>query len=547
MPGIARKNSGDLIFCNPGPDMADHASATATADVQQPASRPRSRRGFSLAALFGVITALCLFQAYRTNQQILKYYTPAPEVDFDLNVEPYQFSDADFVHPFDLRPAVEQLRDREMVIRDRIEELHLYGRTPEAEELESRLDRTLASREGPYPVDGKRQLHAVGIYNGRPHIHVTYQGGPVILVLCAGEATHWKVDLGPGVRLERVVISGHKRQTIEGISDEVPLHGHHRRYTFYAADPRDVPPVAEELRKLTKLTPTTFLTAHDLGNEPFAVGPENDEWSATMTLAALDPVYQDAVREPRAKLAAELVAQSFPELHCVPGSNPLGMNTSFAVHSVFGPYATTLQPLDESTIRFTVDPRGPSLFGFDWRGAEGIVTLDPRSGRVEPWPVAGLEVRPHYDSCLAFDTRRNRLLVWGEDLSAVDVLRKQATLIRNGNPGIFALAYRSDDDRLYALCPSDDHRGLFADCISELRTFNHLGAELSRVEIVPPIPADRWPISRGSVKLIVVGDKLIVLHLGMKDTNGSFLPSSTNYVIDPKTGKLLFACQRKPR
>src|SRR5687767_15329110 len=81
--------------------------------------KPRSRFTYSIGALFGAMTAFCLYQAYRTNQQVLKYYTPAPAVDYDLDVEPYPFTDADFVHPLDPRPATVQLQERVQVITDR--------------------------------------------------------------------------------------------------------------------------------------------------------------------------------------------------------------------------------------------------------------------------------------------------------------------------------------------------------------------------------------------------------------------------------------------
>jgi hypothetical protein len=45
----------------------------------------------------------------------------------------------------------------------------------------------------------------------------------------------------------------------------------------------------------------------------------------------------------------------------------------------------------------------------------------------------------------------------------------------------------------------------------------------------------------------MVGNKLLVSHLGSFDSNHGLISSDTNYVIDPKTGKLLFACRRKPR
>jgi hypothetical protein len=518
--------------------MPETAPATAAAAAGVPAKRPRFRWGYSLGALFMVVTAICLVQSYRTNARILKQFTPAPPADYDLDIEPYQFTDADFVQPFDPRPATVQLNERIAIIRDRITQLRARGRAKEADGLESRLDAALAKREGPYPMDGRRQLHAVGIYNGRPSIRVSYTGAPLVIVLCAYEGTHWTIEVDPGARLERVILGGYHPQTIEGVPDEVPVHGQIRNYRFYACRPEEVAGASEELQKLIRLRPTTFSTQHDLRSEPFVIGPENSEWSAMMTLAAMEALYQDAVREERTRLAAELVVHSFPEIFHAPNRRLSNLGASFAVHSIFGPYKETLRPLDESTNSLAVDPRGPSLFGFDWRNAEGLVTIDPEAGSVAPWPIAGLEVQPHCDSCLAFDTRRQRLLVWGGNLTALDVLKKEPMLVCTGNPGIGALTYSPHDDRLYALCQSWESDSSEA-YLSELRTYNPRGAELSRVKLSVPIPGARRMLFGSSASIKLLGGMLVVMSVGNS--------SSYNYVFDPKSGKLLFACRNQPR
>lgn len=397
--------------------MSEAASAITRGDGQIRANRPPYRLAYSLGALFSVLTAFCLYQAYRANQQILQRYTPAPPAEYDLHVEPYQFTDADFVHPIDPRPVATRLQQRVQEMESLIADLRSRGQSARAVELRSRLDNILASH--------------------------------------------------------------------------------------------------------------------------------SSEWAAA-TLRALDSLHDDATREERNKLAQALVSQAFPELSYAPGRDRFDLHASFAVHSIFGPYASTLRPIEKSTVSFAVDPRGPSLFGFDWREAEGVVTIDPEAGRVAPWPIADLKVQAHYDSCLAFDTRRQRLLIWGRDLLAVDVLKKQPVLVRKGNPSICALTYSHDDDRLYALCRTWSG-GSSEPQMSEVRTYNCRGAELSRVTLSIPIPGPRMPMISSSTKLALVGGKLLVMPVGSDDKNGQFILSSTNYVFDPHSGKLLFACRRQPR
>src|SRR5688572_23705166 len=86
---------------------------------QAPRRLGRNRFAFSLGALFLVITAICLYQGYRTNRQVEKYYTPAPIAAYSPADTPYEFTDSDFAYPLDPRPATVQLQERIRVISDR--------------------------------------------------------------------------------------------------------------------------------------------------------------------------------------------------------------------------------------------------------------------------------------------------------------------------------------------------------------------------------------------------------------------------------------------
>jgi hypothetical protein len=519
-----------------------------------PGRKPRSRLAFSMGALFSVLTAICLFQAYRTNRQIAKYYTPAPAVNYNPQVAPYAFRDDDFVDPLDPRPATALLQERVQTISARIAELNSRGNAKLAADMQTALDKVLANREGPYPLDGTPQLHAIGIYDdgdpkdkvntidrhdvGDAHVRVTYAGAPIIVVLCAYDPVRWIVKVELGVQLKKVILAGHHRQQIQGIPDDVPIEGHvtgvrDRLYGFYACRSVDVPAAAERTKELTGLEAATFFTTHEYEGTPFVIGPGVSEWTASMTLRALDDLYQEAVRADRATLAKKLAGHIFTDTaHSAP--NRLGgYRSSIAKFSVFGPFAETLQPLEQPTIEFAIDPRGPSFFG--WH--DGIVTIDPESGTTTPWPAQGVESHPG-DACLAFDTKRKRLLIWSRDLVAVDILKKEAVQVCKGKPDVRAIAYCEEEDRIYACCAPYD--GDSHDLVSEVRTYNHRGAELTRTKLVVPIPG-------GTLKTTMVGDKLLVMTLGGRNENGYFVTSDTNYVIDPKTGKLLFACKRQPR
>jgi hypothetical protein len=493
-----------------------------------------------LAALFGVITAVCLYQAYRTNRQILKYYTPAPAVDLRPEFETYAFRDEDFVLPFDPTPAAPQLIERTTVISDRIAELRSRGEQAQADTMQARLDQLLARRQGPYPEDGKQQLHALGLYgNGPTRIRLTYTGAPVVLALCSYERMRWTIETAPGVQLKKVVLCGYEEQSVEGLADDVLVEGNvggetGRDYRFYAHAPAETAPAAQRLAALTGLSASTFLTAHESRVRAFEIGPGNSEWSAQMTLRAMEPLFLEAIRERRAAIARELVGISFTDVVCTPAGRLGGFRTNIAVQSLFGPYASTLRPVNGSTTEFVVDPRGPSFFGW----SQSVVTIDPDTGSMTAWPVAGLDQDPR-ETRLAFDTKRNRLLLWGRaGLVAVDILKKEAEIVRKGTPGLVALTYSPDDDLLYACCAPDF--GSSNRLITEIRAYNHRGADVSCTHLAVPI-------AQGETKLTLLGGKLLIAHLGSYDANHNLIPSDINYVVDPKTGALLLACRRKAR
>jgi hypothetical protein len=512
-------------------------------------SAPKKRRWFaySLGTLFCVVTAICVYQAYRTNQQILKYYTPAPAVSYDPEFTTYEFTDADFVYPLDPRPASLQLTERVGAITDRIAVLRSRGESRSADEMQAALDQLRANCDGPYAIDGTLQLHAIGIYDsGDFHVRITYTGAPIIVAFCAYEHVRWIVDVEPGVQLKKVILAGHRQQLIKGVPKDVPVEGQiadgrdlDPKYRFYADTALEAGPAADRLKELTNLDATTFFTTHEYEGMPYVIGPGGNEWSAMMNLRALATLHVASIRENRAKLAHDLVRHSFPDIHCA-GPGRFGRYvTSFGTHSIFGPYSNTLQPMPQPTTQFAVDPRGPSFFGWN----RGIVTIDPQTGLIAPWPMDGLE-QQHGDVPLAFDTKRNRLLLWTRDLLAVDILKKEATEVCKGNPEVHAMTYCDEDDRIYACCASYD--GNSHGTVSEIRTYNHRGAELSRVKLAVPIPAGHRHLA-AAMKVRIVAGKLLIMSLGNYDGNSYLIPSDTNYVVDPKTGELLFACRRAPR
>jgi len=507
------------------------------------------------------MTAICLYQAYQTNRQIAKYYTPAPVASYDRSPRTYVFHDEDFVGPRESRPASTLLEERVRAISDRVTTLKERSEVKRAEEMEAKLAAIMANRLGPYPMDGKLQLHAVGLYEGAPpetnpmdraknidghrvgmaHVKVTYIGAPLVLALCAYDPVQWNLEVGPGVQLKKIILGGYYKQEVEGVPDGVTIEGQTGRrrddqYAFWAENQVDWQRTASRLRDLTGLETMTFWTAYRYQGPPFVIGPDNAEWAGKMTVNALNMLHTQAIDESRSKLAKQLASRSFPDIYCTAADRYGHVSSSFAIHSIFGPYADTMQPLRWGTTEFAEDPRGPSFFGWSWQ--MGLLSIDPKDGNVAEWPVSGLDVESPHEVSLAFDTKRNQLMVWGLNLLAVDILKKEATLLSRGRPPVCAMTYDEEGDRLIGYCAP--YEGGSGRNISELRTFNHRGAELSRAKLDFPIP-------HGIIKLRMIDGKLLITQLGSYDENHYLIPSDTNFIVDPNSGSLLFACQRKPR
>ena len=514
-----------------------------------------------MAGLLVMVATACLVQALRTRQQVLKYAPPPPvaeraEVPAAAPVPVhYPFVEDDFVEPFDPRPATAQLADRVQAIKDCIARLDAAGQAKQAVEMQSQLDAILARREGPYQFDGVRQLHAIGVYHrGAPEarVKITYDRAPLVLVFCAYFPVEWIVEVGPGVQIEEVILGGYHTQQIKGLPDGVAVAGQvndnaDRAYQFYAATALEGVPVADRLQELTGLQPTTFQISRRFGGSPVTIGPGGDEWTAAMTVSALEALHRDATQEVRTTLAKELVRHTFTDVICAPGGRYHTGQSILADQSIFGPYAESMEPLDSGTAQLAIDPRGPTLYGFQRN--QGIIVIDPRTGATSPWPVESVQFRSHCDAYLTFDTRRNRLVAWDWDLLAIDPDTRKVDVVRKGKTNSFirGLVYSPDDDLLYALRASSERESACNQVsIVELCTLNDRGEELNQTKLSLPIPGGDWNDTSPAVKLRIVGGKLLVIALGSSACS-EYVSSTTNYIFDRHTGKLLFACRRMPR
>ena len=79
--------------------------------------------------------------------------------------------------------------------------------------------RTMA-QERPIPISTQGEVHAIGVYEGGPSgvsIKVTRTGAPIALLLMAYSPVAWKLEVAPGVVLEKVVAMGYHEQKLQGV------------------------------------------------------------------------------------------------------------------------------------------------------------------------------------------------------------------------------------------------------------------------------------------------------------------------------------------
>ena len=70
------------------------------------------------------------------------------------------------------------------------------------------------------PISPQAEIHAVDVYEGGPggvSLKITRSGPPVVVLLMAYDPVRWRLDVAPGVVLEKVVAMGYHAQRLESV------------------------------------------------------------------------------------------------------------------------------------------------------------------------------------------------------------------------------------------------------------------------------------------------------------------------------------------
>lgn len=463
---------------------------------------------------------------------------------------PHGISSKDIIPDFGTGSPAVQLERVVTSIQRAADSLDDHGHEDSANAIRTALNET--RKRSPAEMNGPR-LHVVGLYEGQEKqtrnrdspgvaaVRVTDNGGPVTLCLCAYEPVAWTVQIDDGVDLHRVIVSGGDTQSVAGLPPGVPVEGRladtkYSEYSFSAYDrPTNWAKVDDRLKSLTKLAVNTRFGKYGYEGTPFLVGPENPDWVAQMRLKSLSPLYRQAVAA-RAEIEdRQLIKSTFPMIWVTPGNSGGesgdASTPSIATATVLGPYADSMQPVRGAVRQVLSHP----VLGLLSIANDGLVRIDPESGKLTNIDLPAIEP-VSADSAMAFNAAENRLYLWNRKLVSVNLDTHETIVHRDDNPSVHAMVWSPADRCLFGLTATYD--GSSGSPITELRRFNHRGAELDRMTLDTVIPTSGH---RGRTQVIFLDGRLIILAPAVAGKR------QRTYVIDPRTGRTSFVTLSRPR
>jgi hypothetical protein len=322
------------------------------------------------------------------------------------------------------------------------------------------------------PGDGKTaELYAVGFYEGAmpdgpkkygvAEVEVRVTGRPVVLVLSAYEPIRWKVRIGEGVRIEKILVGGYGDQLLDPPPPGVPVETHsHKagdRNAFYlfpraAGDSESNEASEEKLRTLAGMPVATLQGAYRYGGQPVVVGPADEGWRRQRVVGRLEPLWREATAVKRAEGRESVSAMRFTAIRWAPGGRMFDMAGELTDGTPAGWFRGTGRRLPGRITHVAADPRGPAWYAVGDRAGPFLVDL--ANGTAAEMQVKEDIPEFSWQSGVAFDTKRNRLLVSAmRYLYAYDPAADKWSIVRELAPPLQlqALTYSASEDCLYGI------------------------------------------------------------------------------------------------
>jgi hypothetical protein len=237
---------------------------------------------------------------------------------------------------------------------------------------------------------------------------------------------------------------------------------------------------------------------------------------------------------PQPTPAAELPKLAFRALEYIPndGLGRRDVQATLRGYTLGGPTNDAPQPLPSGVIQAVADPVRKKVFGL---ASQELVEVDLANDRAIP-----LAPGPDAPGGLAFDTKRDRLLVAGKRLFAFHSADGRWTALAEFEQlRPFALAYDPGEDALFAVGSSRD-RGQLGKYV--LARLDERGAAVGTVQLSDPVFPGVFGNDFGAlggdvlVQLVAAEKELVVVatHIGSRARPYSM--ATYMYLIDPKTG-----------
>jgi len=237
-------------------------------------------------------------------------------------------------HGQELKPprAVERLQERFAAMEREVDRLRTTGDAAKADQLAAKIQEYKAWLKGPYqpPKSEEPEVHMIGVYEGanpsglrdvgHVSVKVTYTARPIILVLCAYDEVLWQVEVGKGVRLNKVILSGYYRQSAKGLPGGAPVFhlshedGASEYFKAHQANSGDYLRAAEIVKKLTEREVATFQGDYR-PKGVFVIGPESENWRAEHLLKRTADLYAEATFFERQRVRTEMKKIRFAGVH----------------------------------------------------------------------------------------------------------------------------------------------------------------------------------------------------------------------------------------
>jgi hypothetical protein len=418
----------------------------------------------------------------------------------------------------DVELSVEQRHEQ---LKKRIAALTQQLQPAKAAALAARVDylsRCLAGRFADKPVLREPEIHAVGLHNvARPDrttaaicpVTITHAAAPIILIVSAYEATTWRLEIGPDVQIEQIVICGYNRHRVEGAPDgtriidrsqlEQPSH------YMYVAPAQTGGRSREGFSSLAHAmfgsAPMSF--QYESNKSSFQIGPEEDPWRESY----LNALARSLERE---LLLAE--NESFEFTALLRKRRRDTEASALAAFTFNGPKEPPTEWLPE-----------PFVFSARGRKDNELFVVD-RKNHVHAWSEGSLKAlqspeaaSPGRTTALAFDRRRQRLLAWhsrenrdknsvsslGKAIIAYDIANRSWEQIGAPSADTGAVAIDEQKDLQYGLVLPT-----YSNAIHDFVVTNAQGAVLGSVPLEEPI---YWDLEAGPPQAVFARGHLIVL------------------------------------